>query len=349
MPPIIQIDPQLLKDRHRFSPQEINHIFGFAVLKGDPQEKLFAMQKVKELLDITDAFTVAGIDFIPLKGPLLSYRIYKDPTFRNFRDLDILVERQAFDDALLALKRLGYQIEDVNWPDNNWLKKQWFKYFHHVSLYHPEKEIVVELHWRLLGNHSVDMKFLDTLVYSNSTRISFMGRSFRVLSNEMELLYLMIHGGIHSWARLKWLNDVVQFMDRQNIDEIKFRRLAEQLHAERLVGLYRILQEEYFPESRLIGSFPDPPRYMIRYPQAQINAQSYDAPESFKDVLKGIRYSMLSFTGLSFKLRSTPNYMISSIYFGIIGKLIGSPLKFLISLSGIIFKKQPPSIISIQE
>jgi hypothetical protein len=48
-------------------------------------------------------------------------------------------------------------------------------------------------------------------LFPNLSQLSFAGRTFTVLNPELDLLYLVIHGGLHGFFRLKWLVDIKIF------------------------------------------------------------------------------------------------------------------------------------------
>ena len=89
---ITDIAPDILKEHHGLSSQQINSIFGRTVTEEIFEEKTAALDRVAEFLRVTDAFSAAGIKYLPLKGPILSFRLYGDATLRQYSDLDILIE-----------------------------------------------------------------------------------------------------------------------------------------------------------------------------------------------------------------------------------------------------------------
>ena len=92
MPHIIGIPPEILKSRHRLSAEQINLLAGGRVIEESYEEKAGTLVKVAEFIKVTDLLRAGGIDFIPLKGPLLSFRLYGDATTRRYGDIDILVD-----------------------------------------------------------------------------------------------------------------------------------------------------------------------------------------------------------------------------------------------------------------
>lgn len=322
MPPITTISPELLKSRHRLTAQQINALFGRRIMAETIEEKIVVLELVNEFLVITDALRSDGISFIPLKGPLLSYRIYNDATFRHFRDLDILIDQRSIDRSIEILENSGYLLHEQGWSENRLTRKVWIDNHHHFTLEHPEKQVIIELHWHLLGNFGINLSNVKTLVQKNQSEVEFGGRHFKVLSNEMELLYMIIHGSLHFWGRLKWLYDVNSFNKNSTINYKKFKELTNGLNAGRLVALFNVIGKEYFPDIQIIDGFNTVPKYMIRYSLKRIKEEDYKNPENIKTIIQGLRFTIMSFTGIRFKSRSFKSYFLSSLFFGRIGSFL---------------------------
>ncbi len=163
MPPITGIPPEILRYRHRLSPQQINALFGRKVIEESFEEKAKALGKVGEFLRITDAIASAGIGFVPLKGPLLSFRIYGDATFRTYSDLDILTDASNLTRIEGILKGEGYITYGRPWPQSLKKQSQMLSYGHHISFVHPEKQTAFEIHWKLATASWLNFRSFDVL------------------------------------------------------------------------------------------------------------------------------------------------------------------------------------------
>ena len=60
------------------------------------------------LREIADAFTLLGIAYVVLKGPVLAHAIYPDPRLRSMSDLDILVRMVDIQRVQGVLQALGF-------------------------------------------------------------------------------------------------------------------------------------------------------------------------------------------------------------------------------------------------
>ena len=322
MPPITAIPPEILRDRHRLSSQQVNALFGRQVIEESLEEKAKALGKVAEFLKVTDALTAAGIRFIPLKGPLLSFRLYGDVTYRYFRDLDILIDASDIDGVRDILEADGYRAIERPWPEGIGARQRLLKYHHDIPFTHPDKQIMIELHWRLRHRQWPDVSEADRHVKNNLTSFPFAGRSFQTLNNEMELLYLVIHGGLHHWGRLKWLVDVCQYLKSQKINWDHFIGLSDSFNAGHLVALCNKILSEYFPGEALLPCTVTVPGYMVRFSEMRIKEADYVDNETWWDTLRRLRFSMAVYPGFSYRLRFVKSIIFDSGLSGRIGRLL---------------------------
>jgi hypothetical protein len=309
MSSITDFPPETLFDRHGLSLQQINAIFGKTVIRESFEEKAAALAKVAEFLRVTDAFSAEGISFIPLKGPLLSYRLYGDGTWRRYCDLDIMVDITSVSRGVQLLSGLGYMSEYHTWPESKCGQRVITNHMHHVFFSHPINELNIELHWRLFQTPAAGISKLENLVKANQSVESFAGRSYTVLSNELELLYLVMHGSIHSWRRLKWLVDAEAYLRTRTIDWKLFERLVTELKAERLVSVGKSILSEYFTAGSLVPFDFYSPLFMKEFALEKIREPEDSGHESLKMTFKRWRYSFLSYPGTCYKINRVSYFM----------------------------------------
>jgi len=312
MPLINSYSQEILRRRHGLSAHQINSLFGEKVYEESLEDKIRSLEKVAEFIRITDVLNSEGIGFIPLKGPVLSYRIYGEATVREYCDLDLMVGLSSVSRTKDLLIGLGYEPVGYQLPERRSGQHIVFSHVHHVLFTHKAHDLRIELHWRLFQSPPVRFSKLNDLVTANLSEITFEGRSFRVLSTELELLYLVMHGGIHSWRRLKWLNDIYEFLHRNKIDWEKFRAMAVELKAARLVSLANFLLSEFFPAG---PSFPwDNERIPFMKSHAIIKINGADEPENLKMKLSRLRFSFHCYPGWRYKIRRTGSAALFYLY-----------------------------------
>ena len=299
-----------LLQRHRLSHQQIDNLLNENRAKEHLAEKYHQMFQVSEFIKLSDEFRKAAVPFIPLKGPMLSYRLHKDPSYRYSNDLDFLVPKKAVKNAIFTLEKNGYLPCFFSWPDNPTKERIFIRLSNQLLFIHPEKQINVEIHWKLFKPEITNPDILSKVLSSNKDQIEFNDRKFEVFSNELELLYLIIHGGLHAWVRLKWLIDIKDFIEMVPFDAEKFQQLVLQLNACRMVSLCNTTLEKYFPDCSLL------PWEFVRNTTKRGNfaiAQIEDKNYYDKPFLKEIRmdwFRLNSFRGFRYKLS-----LISVIFF----------------------------------
>jgi hypothetical protein len=177
------------------------------------QKNIFsALKHCAETSIITNSFMQAGIFSVSLKGPALAQKTYGDFSLRHSKDIDILVPADQLEKADFILKNLGYVSTEFNFKDMSPLQKELLlKGMHHINYEHPQKSVLLEIHYQLLSmpfckliERPVSLNTIDTI------RIG--GAKIPILEKTHEFIYLCVHGSIHGWSRLKWVYDIFLLM-----------------------------------------------------------------------------------------------------------------------------------------
>lgn len=293
---------QILSERHRLSHQQIDRWFntnsGSLYLK----EKMDLLISVKNFLCVTDLLRENKISFISIKGPLLSYKLYGDAAVRFSHDIDLVINFDELDFIIELLNEAGFMISDgIEWPKEEIRRKLLKKCLHHISLYNKKMHFCVELHWTILNEVPIKQKKLATIVVSNQTNMYFADRNFVVLNNELELLYLMIHGAKHGWSRLKWLVDINEY-PMEKINTSLFMQLVDQLHAEKIVIQTNKLLLEYFGKEISFAPKGCIHNILISYPNGFINKRDI-MMFNVSDIYRNTVYIMSLFPNISYKVK----------------------------------------------
>lgn len=316
MPLITDISPELLRSRHGLTSYQVERILGRVIFPEDRAERVSALEKVAEFIRLTDELRGAGVSFIPLKGPVLSYRLYGDATARHYGDLDILVGSESVTEAGRVLESLGYVADPPGWPAERRRRLILLKHSRDIAFSNPATGIQVELHWRLLRNLPGRVGQDEALFRGNQTELDFAGRTFSVLSNEAELLFLVIHGGLHWWRRLMWLVDIRDFLLAQPVDRDKFLELTGSCQASRMVALCNAMLAEFFPDGPwLPGSQPATP-FLVRFSLKMIRSQKEPDAEFYPRIFQAVRFALFAFPGSGYKFRTIRNYLFVPSLFG---------------------------------
>lgn len=157
-----------------------------------------------QLLQVLSHFNNHSLECIPIKGPLLSYHLHKDPYMRQYSDIDILIHQEDYEQASKLLQSMDFtpllSISVNAYP-------QISKFTNDCSFKHNQNNIVVELHWRLDKRQNIPLSQTSQLFY-NADQRSYHGISYKALDLNTYLFYLCIHGSKHKWERLEWLCDI---------------------------------------------------------------------------------------------------------------------------------------------
>ena len=295
-------DRKYLRERHRLSHQQIDRLLGENSGKKFLKEKLDCIKAVENFLSVTDLLRSYEIPFVCLKGATLSYRIYKELSVRVSHDIDILIELKMVEKVLEVFLNEGFSLtESFVWSQNKAQQKMITHSAHHLSLYNKEKCCCVEFHWTLMQGLPVSEKRLKTIIARNLTEENISGRKFTLLSKELELLFLLIHGSRHQWSRLKWLIDIKEYPINE-IDEEKFCELAKLFKAGRIIGQANYLLKEFFYCQLPFKGDNHLPEFFICMPLRAI-AGEIKKEQSIKEHINSLRYHLLMFRDLYFKCR----------------------------------------------
>ncbi|MBW4516114.1 MAG: nucleotidyltransferase family protein [Timaviella obliquedivisa GSE-PSE-MK23-08B] len=201
--------PLLYKNLHAISPQampgadfeQLRHLF-----KANTQRSLLLAGELVKILTLFNQHQIAAV---PYKGPVLANAVYGGVAFRQYFDLDIVVQQQDVLPAKLLLIEQGYIPKDKM----NELEEEAFlqsRDEHNYTLIHTDKRIAVELHWRITPRSTsvIEPKHF----WERLEPDLFAGTQIANLSLEEWLPILCVHGSRHRWERLTWLCDIAEIM-----------------------------------------------------------------------------------------------------------------------------------------
>jgi len=200
--------------------------------------RISALARLHQIADVFDARNIA---WMTLKGPIQAQRLYKDPVWRFSSDLDLLVPPSEFGRALEALMQLGFIPSNPPIANAGILRGPILKAIRDMSLIADDDHTcAVELHRRL---------FVPTGRRANSIRLEAAPGDIPAPAIGPEMAFYMIaHGALSFWVRLKWLIDLVPLFAKLN-DEQKGGLLecAQRVKAENSLGASLSLLRGLFP------------------------------------------------------------------------------------------------------
>lgn len=298
----MKITREILRDRHRLSKRQIDDVLGEKKVSERKDERLLGMQRIGIFLDVAKALNKENIWFLNLKGPLLSQRIYRDPTYRSFRDFDILVKPKKVNQTLQILKENGYKFGEFKWPQSKRKQEIALHFLNQLEMNHEESGTMLEVHWKLFSARITNENTLDKLIEDHVESVEFGGQELDWFTLEFELFYLIVHGGIHAWFRLKWLLDIHEILKRKRTNWRTFNSIVSQCRAQKLVDICNMMLKEYFPDGPKIPFAGTQSLELGQIAIEQSKRPDDDPRNTRANTLKLLRYRMLLFPYLPYKL-----------------------------------------------
>lgn len=219
--------------------------------KKDKQQLLITAM---ETIRIARILTTHQITHCFVKGVLLNVHLYESLNDRPCRDIDLWVDIARFDDAAQILRDLGYQQKLPIYDLQGFKKTYHFTYRHDVAFYHPKRQCLVELHFKLDPFNTPFFPMNQVLFQP----ISLMNTPILCLEDNYHLLYLMIHGAVHIWNRLRWLRDIALFIQKGKCDLNQVFKLAKEIDCQCIVEQALILAHTFFDVKEVIAFIQHP-------------------------------------------------------------------------------------------
>jgi len=151
------------------------------------------------LLRVLDVLRTAGIEALPVKGPVMAEAIYGDVGLRQFADLDIAIRPGDVAAARGALVAQGFrQTTGVGVAVDRLLASEGG-----VAFESADGELVLDLHWRL-GPRFAGASLPAEELLAEARPARFLGHDVLALSARDLFVVLCVHGSHnHRWDRLE--------------------------------------------------------------------------------------------------------------------------------------------------
>ena len=183
-----------------------------------------------------------GIGVAIFKGAVLAQMAYGEVGLRQAGDIDILIDRQHFNQARSLLDSLGYQMT----PHLTTAQLASHLSFHcEIPFMRDDWFTIVDLHWGLAPRSFV-FGLEAGEVMSRLQTVSLAGTEVETFSIEDMVLYQSMHGAKHLWHRLEWITSLAELIRAsRDLDwDIVIQR-AEAVHATRMLALGLRLVETF--------------------------------------------------------------------------------------------------------
>ena len=178
-----------------------------------------------EALRLHQRLAEARVDHLFVKGLTLNALAWGSLALKRAVDIDILADPESYENAIAVMEEAGYRCVYPESSD----RAEILRYSLAVkdSGWRGPGGIAVELHRRLTPNPVL----LPTLnVKSPRQQVEIApGISLPTFAHDELVAYLMVHGGLTAWSRLKWAADLAALLagaDSAEIDRLYARASA---------------------------------------------------------------------------------------------------------------------------
>ena len=193
------------------------------------------------LESVAASFSRAGITWMAFKGTTQAEQLYLDPAWRDSSDIDLLVPPDQFGRALDGLVAMGFVASYPPVPQRGIFRRMVLGAVRDVMLVaRANPTDSVELHRRLFFAAGRHADFLSLPVSEGRVPVPQIGPDL--------VFYLIAHGALSYWVRLKWLVDLVPALVRLKEDELAaIRARARSARSESAVAASLLLLRTLFP------------------------------------------------------------------------------------------------------
>ena len=175
------------------------------------------LNQLHGLRKLTDDLSEKGIPHFFAKGMLWSYELYGNFFRRQSNDIDLYIKADHFFDVFSVLKAEGYvSTAELGDGQIRYLMRQSEEF---VTLYHPELNIALDLHWSLCSPYyPAAEKKLNAWYNTFETGLMQLDTphgSFPVLATGPEKwAHLLINGYTEGWSRCDILWDMEVYLEQ---------------------------------------------------------------------------------------------------------------------------------------
>lgn len=205
-------------------------------------DKVHILKITAETLSLSNAFNKNSIQHCFIKGCVLNEMLYGSLLTRTCRDIDVWIDEEYFQRAVDEVMALGYQIKLPIYVLSGYKKQYYLTHKHDITFVHPQKKIILEVHFRL-SYFGIDFFTQNKVAFKT---IMLCNMPVQSLEDNYHLLYLMIHGAIHAWVRMRWLLDILLYLKSGRCSLVQVMALAEKIHCRHIVEQSLILVRDLF-------------------------------------------------------------------------------------------------------
>lgn len=190
-------------------------------------------------------FAACDISWMAIKGTTQAALLYPDPAWRDSADIDLLVSPNQFGQALNALVALGFVASYPPVPARGLLRRALLGAVRDVMLVaRDDPRDSIELHRRVFFASGRHADFLTLPCMPGPVPTPMVGPDLA--------FYLIAHGALSYWVRLKWLADLVPLLAKlSGAERLAILERGRHARAESSVAASLLLLRALFPFAAL--------------------------------------------------------------------------------------------------
>lgn len=196
----------------------------------------------RELVKILKLLKDNDINAFPYKGPVLADMAYGNMSFREFDDIDILINKSDAINSKNLMLSCGYQLY-IPTKINDLL---YLNMDSEYRFFNDNPAFKAEINWNFEGmffSFSSNPKFL----FEDLECHSFAGITIYTFSPENHILVLCIHASKHDWKCLSWISDISELINSyDNINWFEVLRKANNIGVKRILFINLVLAIDLF-------------------------------------------------------------------------------------------------------
>jgi hypothetical protein len=173
-------------------------------------EALWNLRRVALLLEILRTLDAAGVQALPVKGPVWAELLYGDVTLRSWADIDLLVGRGQVRMAREILSENGFA--DCNAFNERAIRSKWGS-TGQIALGSRELDLVVDLHWKLKVSVSPGGLVFEP-VFARASIVELLGQQLTCPGKSDVFLMTCLEGARDLWNSVARILDLAVQINR---------------------------------------------------------------------------------------------------------------------------------------
>jgi hypothetical protein len=183
-----------------------------------------------ELVKVMKLLEENGINAVTYKGPVLAHSVYGNIGYREFGDIDILIDKSDAINVKNIMISNGYEF----YPKIKLNDSIYMTLGSGYPFTNKKNNAIIEIKWKVEGDFFSSPQD-PNILFKNFKSIKIDFFQFHTFFGVNQLLILCIHSAKHDWSRLSWICDISELVKNENIN------WEETLEKAQILGIERIL------------------------------------------------------------------------------------------------------------